>query len=716
MAERPSLDDIFGSAPKARPSLDEIFSAPSANPEMAQEQSLARTALDQGLQGATFGFADEIADRIGAGIAALATDESYDDLLTEARQNTKDRFAAQYEQNPVTAYGSNIAGAVGTGIAGGATKAGSTIANSLRTGNIAARVGKGALAGAASGGLYGAGAAEEGSRSEGAARGAAFGAAAGGLLPAIGAGASKVADSVAGKADDAVKQAAQLAQKYNIPLGLDQVTGSKARATARRIAERVPFGGGDKLGDMQQVAFNRAIAKSIGQEADTISDEVFDKALRDVGRQFDDVAKGRVVAVGDELNGRVAKILDDAALVAPENEMAVLRKNAALILDNVKDGQITGEKLNRIRSALTKSVKKAPPSIQEGIADLANVTVDALVKDSPELAKKLTNAKRVYKNILAVQPLAAKASDGNISPALLKNRVRAVFGERNLARGRAGELGELVKVGDLIKRDMDNSITTEKVLSIAGAPAVAGVIGGGVPGAIAGAGAGAVASRGYQALNANQNLVRRALEGGAEAAAAGGIGSIPAGATAASIARPVEQPMRQIRIPNPNIGQSLPTQSELPEDIRRDEGLRFSAYNDTEGKRTVGMGFNMDSGIAKRIWKTAGVQSAFDDVYKGKAAITPQEAEALAGASYKIAVDDAESFFPNLRKLSPGRRDAIVNLSYQLGGPSLNEFKKFKAALNDGNFRLAARELVMSDYYQQTPNRARRVIQQILQG
>lgn len=166
--------------------------APPPDNSIVRGTGMGRTALEQGLQGATYGFSDEITDRIGALIASGFTDESYGDLLKEARANTKRRFAKQFEENPVTAIGANIVGAVGTGLAGTATKTGGAIANSLRTGNLATRVGKSALAGAASGAAYGAGTAEEGERLEGAGKGALIGGVTGAAIPAVGAAAKSL--------------------------------------------------------------------------------------------------------------------------------------------------------------------------------------------------------------------------------------------------------------------------------------------------------------------------------------------------------------------------------------------------------------------------------------------------------------------------------------------------------------------------------------------
>lgn len=156
------------------------------NQDNGEEQGIARTAFDQSMQGATFGFSDEVQDRIGALIASTYTGEKYEDLIKVAREASKSRLSAQFEQNPGTAIAANLAGAIGTGIAGGATKAGTALANTIRTGGLAARVAKTGLAGAASGTLAGAGTADDGRILEGAGTGAAIGGVLGGAAPVVG--------------------------------------------------------------------------------------------------------------------------------------------------------------------------------------------------------------------------------------------------------------------------------------------------------------------------------------------------------------------------------------------------------------------------------------------------------------------------------------------------------------------------------------------------
>lgn len=120
------------------------------------------TILRQGLQGATFGFADEITDRMGAGIASLVTGEPYDVLLPEARETTKQDLKRDWEERPVLSAGANIGGGILTG--GGLVSAGKTVApraagaviNAAKTAPKTAAI----ITGAGGGGLYAAGQAE----------------------------------------------------------------------------------------------------------------------------------------------------------------------------------------------------------------------------------------------------------------------------------------------------------------------------------------------------------------------------------------------------------------------------------------------------------------------------------------------------------------------------------------------------------------------------
>lgn len=126
--------------------------APIKPTPLKEEPSIGRTALEQGLQGATLGFSDEVMNRIGALIASKVTGEDYSSLLDEATKSTQSRMKAQLEERPALSIASNLAGSLLTGAAGATTKAGQALTNSLRSGAIVGRdlglVGRAAKAGA----------------------------------------------------------------------------------------------------------------------------------------------------------------------------------------------------------------------------------------------------------------------------------------------------------------------------------------------------------------------------------------------------------------------------------------------------------------------------------------------------------------------------------------------------------------------------------------
>lgn len=160
--------------------------------------------------------------------------------------------------------------------------------------------------------------------------------------------------------------------------------------------------------------------------------------------------------------------------------------------------------------------------------------------------------------------------------------------------------------------------------------------------------------------------------------------------------------------------QGFDEQSALPPDLAADEGLRLTAYNDTEGFRTVGRGLNLDSGIARNVWKAAGIDVPFDDVYAGKAGITQAQADKLAMQSLKIAMEDASALYKDLPDYSQSRKEALINLSYQMGRPNLAEWTNFNAAVRGGKWTEAARILLKSDYGRKYKNRANGIARKLL--
>lgn len=162
--------------------------------------------------------------------------------------------------------------------------------------------------------------------------------------------------------------------------------------------------------------------------------------------------------------------------------------------------------------------------------------------------------------------------------------------------------------------------------------------------------------------------------------------------------------------------QQKPQSSLTP--TQQNEGFRGTVYNDMMGNPTIGYGFNLNSGIAPKVWEQAGFDpKALPLVKAGKLSISEQHGEALYRAAEKIATDDARKYVSNFNELSEPRKAALIDLSYQLGYPRLAKFETVKKHIENGKFALAARELTASKWFKQTGKERRNwVLQQLVRG
>jgi len=396
---------------------------PPAQPAPEPVEDIGRTVLEQGMQGATFGFGDEVSDRIGAGIAALATGEGYEDLLGEARQMRQGRSTRQIKQDPWTAIASNIAGSLLTGGAGATTRGGTALAKSLATGGLPVRIAKGATAAAASGGLYGAGQAQEGERLEGAQEGAIGGALIGGALPAVG---TAVRGAILPKIEGAAQALAQRAKQFNIPLSMDQVAPSKFRKTVKKVSQQIPFSGVDAFEDTQTKAFTKAVARTIGQETDNLSPAVMKNFKRDAEKKFGDVLIGvDIKSTADDVV-KLNNIYKEAESSLGSDLLSIVKKNIDSTIKDIDATDLKGVKLTSMRSSLLNKTQKAQGEAKQFIGDIVDVVEDIAERNAPaSKVSKLREARREWRNYKTIEPLLEKSTDGTINPVLLSNRVAA---------------------------------------------------------------------------------------------------------------------------------------------------------------------------------------------------------------------------------------------------------------------------------------------------
>lgn len=130
---------------------------------------------------------------------------------------------------------------------------------------------------------------------------------------------------------------------------------------------------------------------------------------------------------------------------------------------------------------------------------------------------------------------------------------------------------------------------------------------------------------------------------------------------------------------------------QLREMIILHEGLSLDIYRCTSGKVTVGVGHNLED---KPITKEAAMFILEDDL--------------------RDCFLDLNRNIEGWTELSDVRKAVLVDMCFNMGIGSLLKFKKFLAALKDGDYQLAASEMLDSRWSKQVGKRSERLAQMMV--
>lgn len=116
--------------------------------------------------------------------------------------------------------------------------------------------------------------------------------------------------------------------------------------------------------------------------------------------------------------------------------------------------------------------------------------------------------------------------------------------------------------------------------------------------------------------------------------------------------------------------------------LEQDEGFRQFPYRDTKGILTIGFGFNLESdGLPKPI------------------------AELWLDFKLQAIESELNAQLPLYGLLNDVRRIVLLNIAFNVGVQGLMGFRHMLAALDDGNYELAAKEILGSELAQNRKER-----------
>jgi hypothetical protein len=424
----------------------------------------------------------EIAERYPETVSALDKFGSKFGLPTakeSIEQTPKEILKEREEFAPLMKTGGgitgHIAGDVGTSLVGGlalkglgALKAGQAL---LNPSTYKAAAGLGAVQGALQPTL------PEENKTFNTAAGAAAGMLGLGAVNAIGRVAQPVKDTLGKIGQESV----DILKKAGVPLDAAQTTGSALLGRIKAALNDNPLTAGAEnlFTSTQKLAYNKAIAKTMGEDASQITPGVIANAKQRIGNIYDSIADKININVDNKFLSNLASLDDEAKNVLNDSQYGIVDKNIKNIMEKAaKEGnQLSGQQYQAIKRTLDKLSKSADTDVASYARDLRDVLNKGL-SDSAEtsgnktLVAQLKEANKQWGNMRKIEDIALKDVEGNISPSLLYNSL-ATKGKRNAFYAEDQELAKLAAAGKMIlPSKVPNSGTVARIAAQA-APALA---------------------------------------------------------------------------------------------------------------------------------------------------------------------------------------------------------------------------------------------------
>lgn len=281
----------------------------------------------------------------------------------------------------------------------------------------------------------------------------------GGLLgSAVGPVLSKAAKPIKSTLNAEGERLAQKAAEYGINLTPAMLTGSKPLKWLDAVFADLPGTAGKQqaINSSMQQQFNRAISKTYGAADDLITPSTIKESKDRIGGMFQDLSARNRLTFDSNLLDDVTQHQFDALRYNTGKQGKVLGEYIDDLLNKVEpDGTVSGEAYRKLDSAIGKKMRETGDGdLRHTLGDFRDTVRGAMDRSiSPEDAAAWKEARRQYAAMKTVEPLANKATMGDISEGLLLNQAN---------KGGNADLKELGRIGKAFLQDMPSSGTAQR--------------------------------------------------------------------------------------------------------------------------------------------------------------------------------------------------------------------------------------------------------------
>jgi GH24 family phage-related lysozyme (muramidase) len=139
--------------------------------------------------------------------------------------------------------------------------------------------------------------------------------------------------------------------------------------------------------------------------------------------------------------------------------------------------------------------------------------------------------------------------------------------------------------------------------------------------------------------------------------------------------------------------------------IKKHEGFKLSAYKDTKGIWTIGVGFNLQQPGADGLLNLANAPSS-QELISGTQ-LTDSQVDSLLALTVNSSILSAKKIFNNFNTLSDNQQMVLVDLTFNLGAHTLSQFTTFIGLIEQSKFAEASSDILTTAYAKQVPSRAK---------
>jgi hypothetical protein len=295
-----------------------------------------------------------------------------------------------------------------------------------------------------------------------------------------------------------------------VPVDVAQATGSQFLNRTKAALNDNPFTAGKEAEFIasQQGAYNKAIAKTMGEDATAITPDIISNAKNRLGGIYDDLYNRYGAKISGQVYKDLASIRDQSLMVLPKGDETIKNiVNDVINKASQNRSLLTGEQYQAQKEILDKL--SAQGGAMSLFAQEVKETLLSGLKNSiknPEDIALLKTTNKQYGNMKKIEDVTLKDPQGNVSPSLLSNSL-ATKGKRNAIYAEDNELAKLARAGkDILQNKTPNSGTIARLSAQAAPALVGGAVYGAYQGDIKSAAEGA--ALGYAAPKLAQMLLK----------------------------------------------------------------------------------------------------------------------------------------------------------------------------------------------------------------